>query len=133
MQNENTAIGMDPFTSALLSNEKLGESRAAARTYHRFIGSWEATVTNYAVDGTTRTSKGEWHFSWILEGRAVQDVFIVPARPLRTGKIIPASNRYGTTIRIFDEPTQQWKIYWFNAATGARNELVAADLGDHIL
>jgi hypothetical protein len=133
MQNENTPNATDAFTSALLSGQPSAGPRTAAHTYDRFMGSWEATVTDYAEDGTARTSTGEWHFSWILEGRAVQDVFIVPARSLRTGDISPAGNRYGTTIRVFDETTQRWKIYWFNAANGSRNILEARDLGDHIL
>lgn len=40
-------------------------------------------VFDYDVDGSVRTGTGEWSFSWVLEGRAVQDVWISPQRALR--------------------------------------------------
>ncbi|WP_287306502.1 hypothetical protein [Mesorhizobium sp.] len=32
-------------------------------------------------DGTTEESTGEIHFGWVLEGRAIQDIWIRPRRP----------------------------------------------------
>ncbi|HEY7184391.1 MAG TPA: hypothetical protein VIC84_23345, partial [Blastocatellia bacterium] len=53
--------------------------------YGWLIGDWEATVYDYAADGTMRESSGEWHFGRVLEGRAIQDVWIAPPRSQRNG------------------------------------------------
>jgi hypothetical protein len=52
--------------------------------FGRFVGSWDVERTGHAADGTSVTVPGEWHWGWVLDGRAIQDVFICPARPLRT-------------------------------------------------
>jgi hypothetical protein len=43
----------------------------------------------------SRQRPGEIHFGWVLEGRAVQDIWIRPKRPV-------PSTMYGTTLRVFD-------------------------------
>jgi len=63
--------------------------------YGQFVGSWEVQSS---VAGT-----GEWHFSWILGGLAIQDV-IFPAGA-------PPSER-GTTIRSYDPRADVWHIFY---------------------
>src|SRR5919202_1411929 len=46
--------------------------------FGQFVGDWDVDFTVYGADGTRQTEKAEWHFGWVLEGRAVQDVWIVP-------------------------------------------------------
>jgi hypothetical protein len=46
--------------------------------FGQFVGDWEFDVTNVLPDGTTRHRRGEWDFAWILGGRGVQDVWMVP-------------------------------------------------------
>ena len=48
--------------------------------YGRFVGSWDLDVRQFSDDGRERRRAGEWHFGWALEGRAIQDVWIVPPR-----------------------------------------------------
>ena len=51
--------------------------------FGQFVGAWDVDVTNIAPDGTIQELKGEWHFGWALEGRAIMDVWITPHRSLR--------------------------------------------------
>jgi hypothetical protein len=43
-------------------------SAGAAAVFDWLVGDWEADVYDYGPGGSKRVSKGEWHFSWILEG-----------------------------------------------------------------
>ena len=52
--------------------------------YGWLIGVWHARVVDYRDGGSPIVSEGEWHFSWVLEGRAVQDVWISPVRGRRS-------------------------------------------------
>lgn len=120
--------------TVLLSDEPSPELGDAASVYAPVMGSWEVEVVDYGAGGSKRTTPGEWHFSWALEGRAVQDVFIVPKRGARA-EIQPGAkgNRYGTTLRVYDRPTRTWRITWFNPANGSVNSLAAHREGDAIV
>lgn len=101
--------------------------------YDRLIGSWTAFVVDYSEDGSSVESSGEWHFEYILEGRAVQDVFIVPERSGRTASISKSRNRCGTSIRAFHPTRREWSVTWINPVAGAYNFLIAKQDGDDIV
>jgi hypothetical protein len=116
---------------SVLPAAELGE---ASSLYSGLIGSWDLEVIDFEEDGTRRTSRGEWHFGWALEGRAIQDVFIDPARKLRSrSETLPHGNRYGTTIRFYDAAQRSWRIVWINPVSGAVNALVARREGTAIV
>jgi hypothetical protein len=120
--------------SPLFSNSSSAELGDAVSLYRGLIGRWDIEVIDYEDDGTRRTSQGEWHFGWALEGRAVQDVFIVPARTLRPGAVESRrGNRYGTTVRFYDPTLRAWRIVWVNPVSGAVNSLTARVEGDAIV
>lgn len=109
----------------------LGE---AAGVYGWLVGSWHAVVVDYQPDGTRHESRGEWHFAWVLAGRAVQDVWISPPRDEqeRTGGA-GERVRYGTTLRVFDPAAGTWRVWWFNPVSGAEVRLVGRRGGDSVI
>jgi hypothetical protein len=103
---------MNPFLDALHAEGPAADRAGKMDLYGQFVGSWNLDVTEYRDDGTPRRRAGEWHFGWALEGRAVQDVWIVPPRGQREGDAVANSNRYGTTLRVYDPRTDAWHIQW---------------------
>src|SRR5215831_490759 len=72
------------FADVLLSQHAAGNlPSSASSAYDWLIGDWEVEVHDYE-NGKQYVSHGEWHFSWVLEGRAIQDVWIVPTRAERS-------------------------------------------------
>src|SRR5947199_8929115 len=66
--------------------------------FGQFVGDWVIEEARYPrPHGLELRSQGEIHFGWILDGRAVQDVFMTrdpdTAEPSRSGR------RFGSTIR----------------------------------
>jgi hypothetical protein len=106
---------------------------SAVEAYNWLIGDWEADVYDYGPGGAKQVSKGEWHFSWVLEGRAIQDVWVVPRRSDRNPSTPPNNNRYGTSIRIYDPKIDAWRVFWFNPVTSDRTELVGRKVGNAIV
>ena len=51
--------------------------------YGQFIGSWEADIITHERSGLEHRGSGEIHFAWVLEGRAIQDVWMIPRRSER--------------------------------------------------
>ena len=105
----------------------------SADAYGWLIGSWELDAFDYKTDALARQSHGEVHFAWVLEGRAVQDVWIVPRRPERIADIGKGTNLYGTTLRVWDPAIQAWRITWINPVTGKRNELIGRWSGNDVV
>jgi|ERR1700730_14376607 hypothetical protein len=68
-----------------------------------------------------------------LEGRAIQDLWIVPKREDRNERTPANHNRYGTTIRIFDPKIGAWRVFWFNPVTRDRAELIGRKVGNAIV
>jgi hypothetical protein len=121
------------FADALVSQTHSAQiTPSAASAYDWLIGDWEADVYDYE-NGEKRVSKGEWHFSWVLEGRAIQDVWIVPKLGDRNARTPANHNRYGTTIRIFDPKIEAWRVFWFNPVTQDRTELIGRKVGKAIV
>jgi hypothetical protein len=81
--------------------------------YGWLVGAWDIDVTEFLDDGSTRRRPGAWHFGWVLEGRAIQDVWMVPPRDVRGHADATAnSNYYGTTLRVYDPRIDAWHIQW---------------------
>jgi len=115
-----------PLSSALPASGPSPDIAESDRIYDWLIGSWDAQVVDHFPDGTRQEGTGEWHFGWVLEGRAIQDVWISPPRQERDGRSSGLRrNRYGTSIRMFHPVEKRWHVTWINPVSGAHNELVA--------
>ena len=88
------------FISALHTNRPAPDRADRMGLYGWLIGSWEMDAVVNADDGTTHKGRGEIHFGWVLEGRAIQDVWILPGV------------FYGTTLRVYDPGLDAWHILW---------------------
>lgn len=105
----------------------------SADAYGWLVGSWALDVRHYGVDVTPLRIEGEAHFGWVLEGRAVQDVWIMPARSARGGAVDRTRNMYGTTLRVWDASIQAWRVTWINPVNGGRDELIGRRIGADII
>lgn len=88
--------------------------------YAWIVGRWEMDVTTFPEGGTTHQGHGEIHAGWVLQGRAIQDVWMIPRLRDRQPGIAPlagAGNWYGTTLRIYDPQLDAWRILWSDPAT----------------
>jgi len=129
-----TAAGKEEnFHAALAAPGRSPEIPELADAYGWLIGSWELEVRHYLVDVSARRLRGEVHFGWVLEGRVVQDVWIMPRRSERTADPDKAGNMYGTTLRVWDPSIQAWRVTWINPVTGGRDELVGRWSGKDVV
>ena len=127
-------ITQDSFLEVLSPSSRSPEIPESLDVYGWLIGSWELDVYHYkAVDVAARRIKGEVHFGWVLEGRAVQDVWIMPRRSERTTGLDKTNNMYGTTLRVWDAAIQAWHITWINPVTGHREEQIGRRSGKDIV
>ncbi len=119
------------FPGALVAPGRAADIPGSADLYGWLVGGWRLDVLRYRGEVPDGKLEAEAHFAWVLEGRAVQDVWIMPRRPQRSGP--RPLGTYGTTLRLWDPGRQAWRITWVNAATGARDELVGRRHGADIV
>src|SRR5687767_9340934 len=108
------------FLEILPASVRAPEIPAVDDLYGWLVGSWELDVTAHDDKGNVTESTGEAHVSWVLEGRAVQDVFINPRLADRSPLSPRFANWYGTTLRIYDPSIRAWRVNWFNPHDGIR-------------
>lgn len=109
------------------------ERAEALMLFGQFVGSWDIDARYFDEDGNvTSEREAEWHFAWVLEGRAVQDVLTGPplAERRRTGA--PA-REYGSTMRVYDPRIDAWHVTWFAPVRGDAVHLTARAAGDEIV
>jgi hypothetical protein len=123
---------MNASLEALVSHGPHPTLGQHAETYGRLIGGWYGEFSAYPAGAPALRASAEVHFAWALDGRAVQDVWITPARADRSGRA-PARNMYGTTLRVFDPQSESWRVLWFDPPSGTRCELEGRRQGDDVV
>jgi hypothetical protein len=132
-----TTVAITPaqeFHSILGASGRSPEIPDSADIYGWLVGSWDLEVRNYRTEDVSGLGlTGEVHFGWVLEGRAIQDVWIMPRRSARTAGIERTNNMFGTTLRVWDSAVQAWLIRWINPVTGHREEQTGRKVGKDIV
>ena len=79
-----------------------------AKTFDRLVGTWDADFSFHRADGSVSHKKGELLFGWVMDGHAIQDLWI--GYPTEGQK----ERTIGTTIRFFDTALKQWRVVFVN-------------------
>ena len=88
------------FIDALHADRPAAALEARMDLYGWLIGDWTMDATIHAGDGSQQSGVGTIHFGWVLEGRAIQDVWRLPGF------------FHGTTLRVYDPELDAWHILW---------------------
>lgn len=107
------------FADALISASRVSDMAEAEDVYRDLIGLWDVRTLDYMDDGSVIEGRGEWHFARVLEGRAIQDVWIAPPRTGDGMRQSHPRSRYGSTLRTMDPVTRHWRIVFVNPVSGA--------------
>ena len=101
--------------------------------FGRLVGGWDIEGSYFNLEGqVTKEQRGEWHFDWVLEGRAIQDVILSPPREERRKTGAPADD-YGMAIRFYDPRIDAWRVTALTPVFGVIVNLIARPVGDEIV
>ena len=109
------------FIDALRSEGPAADRADKLGLYGWLIGDWEMDAVVHADDGATHSGRGEIHFAWVLEGRAIQDVWILPGV------------FHGTTLRVFDPGLDAWHVLWSDPVKQLYTRQIGRARGDDIV
>ena len=108
------------FIDVLHASAPAPERAKQLELYAFLVGRWDTEIVTHEPNGATHRGQGEIHAGWVLEGRAIQDVWMIPRRADRKPDSPPrpvAGNWYGTTLRVYDPSIDAWHIIWSDPAT----------------
>ena len=99
--------------------------------FGQFVGDWDVDWTGYQPGSVVgQTGKGEIHCAWVLDGRAIQDVWIFPTRAdLRRG--LPL-DEWGSTLRCYNPSLDAWTISFLSPVNHTLRTLTARPMGKEI-
>ena len=99
------AVSADPSLDIVTALEAKGPHPSLgdhAKAFERFVGTWDVEYTDYAEDGKTSHRSGEYILGWVMDGRAIQDVFVVyPSASNKEREVF-------TDLRYFDPKSGTW-------------------------
>ena len=95
--------------------------------FGQFVGDWDIIDDrNLQQDGTWVHSRGELHWGWILDGRAVQDVWMTVDEGNK-------SMADGTTVRFYDPKIDAWHSVWLSPPQGRVKTFIGRKVGEEIV
>ncbi len=99
--------------------------------YGQFEGSWDGTLKYLDPEGVRRETTADVPFGWVLEGRAIQDVWIAPSRSgHEEGERLLM---HGSTFRVYDPQNDRGHITWIDPVKQLRSCMTGRKIGDEIV
>jgi len=127
---ENSEETISDFSNALICETCRDELKEKLNLFGQFVGEWEFEGIIGKGTPEERRIPGEWIFSWILDGTAIQDVFICPSRK-ECEKNPDPNAEYGTTVRFYNQSTDAWDMFY--GLSGATHILEGKQIGTQII
>jgi hypothetical protein len=128
-------VQLTGFPAVLHATGPDPERMQALKLYGQFVGSWDTEIIARGPDGSRHQATGEIHFGWVLQGRAVQDVWMIPrlAERPHAPDFPVAGNWYGTTLRVYDPTIEAWRIFWIDPAPNVFRQQIGRAQGKDIV
>lgn len=84
-----------------------------AEVVGRLVGTWDVEYSHFAKDGTTSQRTGEFIVGWVMDGRAIQILWIVDPSGERTDREVY------TNLHWFDPKSQAWRSAFVDPEHGS--------------
>jgi hypothetical protein len=128
----------EPHLDLVTALEALGPHPSLgdrAKVFGRLVGTWDVEYSDFSKDGKVSHRSGELIVGWVMDGRAIQDLWVVYPSGARTEREVYTDLRYfdpksRTWLAIFIDPQNASVARFTGGATGDdRIVLDTSDLG----
>ena len=98
--------------------------------FGKFQGDWRVDMEWNVTNGPIIRGKGEAHFGYILDGKAVLDVWTAQSeeKPGETRKGFT-----GTALRFYEPKYSRWRCVWIEPGKDIRQEFKGGQVDDEII
>jgi hypothetical protein len=102
-------------------NPSLGDQ---AQVLGRLVGTWDVEYTDFAKDGKAIHRTGEFIVGWVMDGRAIQDLWIVNPSGKRKDREVY------TDLHYFDPKTRTWRATFVDPEHGSVARFTGGPVGN---
>jgi hypothetical protein len=95
-----------------------------AQVLGRIVGTWDVEYKDYAKDGTAIHRTGEFIVGWIMDGQAVQDLWIVDPSGTRKEREVY------TDLHWFDAKARTWRATFVDPEHGSVARFTGGPVGN---
>jgi hypothetical protein len=89
--------------------------------FDQLVGTWDVRYEFTDKNGKLRSNRGQVHYSWILGGKALQEIWTSDSE---SKDLLP----FGTTIDFYDLKRQRWTAVWIYPAEGMAMIMTGGDV-----
>jgi hypothetical protein len=114
-------LDLSTALKATSPNPALGDQ---AQVVGRIVGTWDVEYTTFAKDGTASHRTGEFIVEWVMDGRAIQDLWIV--HPSGTRK----EREVYTDLHWFDPKARTWRAAFVDPEHGSVAKFTGGPVGN---
>lgn len=119
-ENVGNAPDLVTVLKATSPHPSLGDQ---AEVLSRLVGTWDVEYTDFGKDGKANHRTGQFIVGWVLDGRALQDVWIVNPSGTRKDREVYAYVHY------FDPKARTWGATFFDPAHGSIARFTGGPVG----
>ena len=94
-----------------------------AQVIGRLVGAWDVEYTTFAKDGTTSLRTGEFIVEWVMDGRAIQDLWIVHPSGERKEREVYSD------LHWFDAKSRTWRSAFVDPEHGSVARFTGGPVG----
>jgi hypothetical protein len=114
-------LDMVSTLEALGPHPSLGDE---AKVFGRLVGTWTVEYTDFSKDGKVTHRSGELLIGWVMDGRAIQDLWIVD--PSGTHK----EREVYSDVRYFDPKSRTWPAIFIDPEHASTARFTGGAVGD---
>jgi hypothetical protein len=125
-ENDGNAHATDPslgLVTALNATSPHPSLGNQAEVVGRLVGAWDVEYTHFAKNGKTTRRTGEFIVGWVMDGRAIQILWIVDPSGTRTDREVY------TNLHWFDQKAQAWRSAFVDPEHGSIARFTGGPLG----
>ena len=96
-----------------------------AKIFGRLVGTWDVEYTDFSKDGRETHRSGEFIVGWVMDGRALQDVWIVNPSGTRQDREVY------TELRYYDPKSRTWPSTFIDVEHASVARFAGGAVGDN--
>jgi hypothetical protein len=114
-------LDMVAVLQAMGPHRSLGDQ---AKVFGRLVGTWDVEYTDFNKDGTVTHRSGKFIVGWVMDGRAIQDVWIVNPSGARKDREVY------TDVRHYDPKSGTWSATFIDPEHASVARFTGGAVGD---
>jgi hypothetical protein len=114
-------LDMVTAIKAMSPHPSLGDQ---AKLFGRFVGTWDVEYTDFSKDGKASHRSGEFIVGWVMDGRVIQDFWIVYPSGTRKDREVY------TELRYYDPKSGTWPVTFIDPEHASIARFTGGAVGD---